>query len=384
MALDHFHWTKVFGVGLDASDDPWTLQLKLASIHARETGVNGLYADPYEAIAPELVRLNQQVEPIGKFPIPSWLSPRPRPSDGHLVTKENMEGYVAGGGMLELSRQLKGFVQKNVFPGQPIMLGVDHSATGGVVSALSDKLGPENLSVLVLDQHFDGLPLSIRMEAQMMANLGCPTSGAGPLPDVKDGNEYCCGNFWKHLIDSGIILPGNLLFVGVADYPGEQVIPGWERFRKNYLDLEAWGCNFFPLKEFKGHYVNRLKRFIEDKIAAPNVYVSLDLDVGAYRCIHAARYMDSVGIERKALMDVARIIADRCRSGKFRLAGMDVMEFNIHFLGLEIGPGTKDDTISVALDFINEMLSGQREVQAAKGIGAGRRRGLTRIKRSIK
>ena len=53
------------------------------------------------------------------------------------------------------------------FPVMPVMLGVDHSATGGVVSALSEKLGPENMSVVVLDQHFDGFPVSLRLEPQI-------------------------------------------------------------------------------------------------------------------------------------------------------------------------------------------------------------------------
>lgn len=362
MVPDCFHGAKVFGVGIDASDDPWTLQLKLASMYARKNGANGLHGDPYDALVPALIRLNEKIEPIGKLPVPSWLSPMPHVSDAHLVTKENMENFVTDGGMFELSMQTKDFVQKNVFPCQPIMLGVDHSATGGVISALSEKLGPENLSVVVLDQHFDGLPLSLRLEPQMIERLG----QRGPFSDVSDDNEYCCGNFWKHLIDSGVVMPENLLFVGVADYPGKKAPPGGERFRENYLALEAQGCNFFPLKEFEGRYINRLRQFIEDNITASHVYISLDLDVGAYNCIHAARYMDKKGIQRKALMDVAAIITAGCQSGKFRLAGLDVMEFNMHFLGLEIGPEIRDDTVSVALSFISKVFSGLEEGRAAK------------------
>jgi arginase family enzyme len=357
MISDCFHRAKVFGVGIDASDDPWTMQLKLAAIYARENGAHDLCLDPYDAIAPDLMRFNKNVEPIGKFPVPSWLTPLPWLSDVPLVKKENMERYVATGGMLDLTLQVKDFVKKQIFPDLPVMLGVDHSATGGVVSALSEELGPENMSVVVLDQHFDGLPVSLRLEPRLMERL----NQTNPFAHAADDNEYCCGNFWKHLIDSGVVLPKNLLFVGVADYPGKEAMPGGKKFRENYLAFEAQGCRFFPLKEFEGPYRKKLKKYIEDTITTPYVYVSLDLDIGAYNCVHAARYMDSMGIDKKALMDVAHLIAGHCRSGKACLAGMDIMEFNMHFLGLKTEQGKKDRTVSVALDFLKELLPSEEE-----------------------
>jgi arginase family enzyme len=352
-----FHRAKVFGVGLDVSDDPWTMQLKLAAIYARENGANDLCLDPYDAIVPELARLNKNVEPIGKVPVPSWLNPIPKASDIALIKKENMERYVAAGGMLDLTLQVKDFVRKQILPDLPVMLGVDHSATGGVVSALSEEIGSENLSVVVLDQHFDGLPVSLRLEPRLVEHF----SQANPFAHAADDNEYCCGNFWKYLIDSGVVLPENILFVGVADYPGMEAIPGGEKFRENYLSFEARGCRFFPLKEFEGSYRKKLKKYIEDTITTPYVYMSLDLDVGAYNCVHAARYMDSMGIDRKALMDVAHLMAGHCRSGKTRLAGMDIMEFNMHFLGLKIEQGKKDRTLSIALDFLKKLFPSEEE-----------------------
>jgi arginase family enzyme len=328
------------------------MQLKLAAIYARENGAHDLCLDPYDAILPELARFNKNMEFAGKFPIPSWLTPLHLLSDIPLIKKENMERYVAAGGMLDLALQVKDFVRKYIFPALPVMLGVDHSATGGSVMALSEELGPENMSVVVLDQHFDGLPVSLRLEPRLMERL----SQTNPFAQDADDNEYCCGNFWKHLIDSGVILPENLLFVGVADHPGKEAIPGGERFRENYLAFEKRGCHFFSLKEFEGPYRKNLKKCIEDTITTPYVYVSLDLDVGAYNCVHSARYMDSIGIDKKALMDVARLVAGHCRSGKTCLAGMDIMEFNMHFLGLKTEQGKKDRTLFIALDFLKELL----------------------------
>jgi arginase family enzyme len=347
---------KIFGVALDASDDPLTIQLKLASVHAEKEGMEGLYADPYDLIMNEFPWHDERIEFIGKLPIPSWLTPRPRLSDLHMVTKNNMETYVANGGVGDLAKQVRQFVKEKVFPGLPVMLGVDHSATGGVISALSEEVGPENLSVLVLDQHFDGLPLALRLEPRLIEKLGYSPEGTCRIPDILEDEAYCCGNFWKHLLDKGAVFPENLLFVGVADYPGKETPPEWDRFRENYLNFEARGCLFFPLKEFNGKYLNRLRQFMAEMIKTPNFYVSLDLDVGAYQCVHAARYMDRMGVDKEALMDVVQIINDLRDSENIRLAGLDVMEFNMHFLGLEIEPGEKDKTVSVALEFMKKLL----------------------------
>lgn len=347
---------KIFGVALDASDDPLTLQLKGASIRAQERGIEGLCTNPYEALMKQWPEVEGSIEPVGNVPVPSWLTPLPRPSDRHLITKETMEAFVAEGGVREISEKVKHFVLEKVLPGFPLMIGVDHSATGGAISALSSESNPEQLSVLVLDQHFDGLPLALRLEAGMMETSGYPEGRTRAIPGILEDEAYCCGNFWKHLMDEGIVLPENLFFVGVADYPGEEMPPEWDKFRQNYLKFERRGCRFFSLKEFRGNYLDKLRRFIKKGIAAPNLYVSLDLDVGAYQCVHAARYMDWIGIDREALTAVVQIINELREVEKVRMVGLDVMEFNMHFLGLEIEPGKRDRTLEVARDFINALL----------------------------
>ena len=85
------------------------------------------------------------------------------------------------------------------------------------------------------------------------------------------------------------------------------------------------------------------------------MYVSLDLDVGAYRSINAARYMDGPGITRENLLDIARIIAEGSQNGKFLLVGFDIMEFNIHFLGIETAEGGKDFTLPLVHEFIKTL-----------------------------
>ena len=356
---------KVFGAGVDAADDPWTLQLKQAAMHAQEIGIEGICLDPYEALAPRLIRENPGLTTGGRFPAPDWLQPIPPPAARKKVTQESMTRFVADEGMLDLANQVKSFVREHIFPEIPLMLGVDHSMTGGVISSLAERLGPENLSVLILDQHFDGLPLSLRVDTAMLsaamksARTAPPsTEGeAGDLAEDLANDAYCCGNFLKYLIDDGTVLPEHLLLMGVGDYPGDKAPPGGEKFRENYLALEKRGCRFFPSTRFEQN-INGLAPFIMENVTTPYLYVSLDVDVGALQCVHAARYMDTMGISKTALQQAARCIADGCRQGRFRLAGLDAVEFNMHFLGLEFEPGKKDATLAVAHEFITEMLTG--------------------------
>jgi arginase family enzyme len=165
-------------------------------------------------------------------------------------------------------------------------------------------------------------------------------------------DQYCCGNFWAYLVDAGMVLPEHLLFIGVADYPKSEISPEWERFRERYLGFEERGCGFFPSWEFDDRYKDPLTQFIHSHITTPYVYVSLDLDVGAYRCVNAARYMDGPGITRENLLDVARLIAEGSQNGNFMLVGFDIMEFNMHFLGIETADGEKDLTLPLVHEFI--------------------------------
>lgn len=366
---------KLFGVALDVSDDPFSLNLKHASMQAREQGMDGLPVDPYDALLPELA-LGIGLEAAGKFPVASWLGPRPNPLDRALVTRENMQRFLDDGGISELVGRLRNFVSRRILPSVPVMIGIDHSVTGGVLSALSEVVGRDKLSVVILDRHFDGIPLTVRM-APILSTL---PGGSGPLDysilGRSNGSEYCCGNFWAHLIESDVVMPEHLLFVGVADYP-DRAAGGvdWENFRRSYLGFEEQGCGFFTLREFAGTYRKRLERFLRDKITTPYIYVSLDLDVGAYRCVHAARYMDGPGIDKKALLDTAQVIAEICQSGSCSLIGLDVMEFNMHLLGLDTQRGTEDQTIAASADFIGILTNWQKGASGTKRENAsGRKR----------
>jgi len=350
---------KLFGVALDPADDPWTIRLKQAWMNADPSGLDWLSAcpDPYDAVtgsmAADLER--HHIEPAGKLDIPTWLQPKPAPSDLPRVTAKEMGNFFDSGDLLELTKRVQSFVEDTIFPDIPVMLGVDHSSTAGVVAALSTKYTPEKLGVVVFDQHFDAIPLSVRLEGAGTAGPdGVSGQPALPANPVGFSDAFCCGNFWAYLIDNVILLPENLLFIGVADYPHDDA-PQAEAYRKAYLDFEERGCRFFPGHRFGEEYRDALAGFLHDYITVPNVYVSLDLDVGSFAATYAARYMDRPGLSERNILDAAGILADKCRRSSFTIAGLDIMEFNMHFLGIEMPDGTKDTTLDLVRNFITTL-----------------------------
>jgi arginase family enzyme len=351
---------KLFGVALDPVDDPLSLQLKHAWMAADIAKLDWLSAcpDPYGAVTESMANIlkKQGILPYGRFPVPSWLWPKPNKSDMPLVNVKSMADFFDSGSLLKIARQLKSFVADSIFPEVPIMIGIDHSATAGVVSALADRYGPKMLTLVVIDQHFDAVPLSVRLAAAQQLNPEFTAGAPCATPTVPIGfDQFCCGNFLAYLIDEGSILPENLLCIGVADYPDYEF--GFERdgFKKYYRSFEERGCSFFPLTMFDGQYINSLSRFLREKITSPYVYISLDLDVGSYNSVYAARYMDKPGISKQNLLDVANIIVSDCHRGKSKIVGLDIMEFNMHFLGIETPSHIKDSTLSLATEFIKAL-----------------------------
>lgn len=352
---------KLFGVALDPSDDPMSLELKQAwmSTQAGIIDENVVDLDPYDAFTHGLKDLLDEcgIKPAGKYFLPSWLCPRPRLEDKPLVNTQSFGEFYDCGGVYQIIDRLQEFVQNEIFPAVPIMVGVDHSATKGVISALGNKYGPQNLSVIVLDQHFDAIPQSIRREELADSGIDKKVMGLADvlssIPEYKD--SCCCGNFWHFLIDEKKVIPANLSFIGVADYPRYSSDRG-SGYQQAYLEFEKKGCRFFKKEQFRDQYLDSLSSFIAGGVNTPYVYVSLDLDVGSYNSVWAARYMDSPGLSVGNILHTAYLIKQACKSQKARLTGFDIMEFNMHFLGIDAGSGFRDNTLGLAGDFIKSLL----------------------------
>ena len=158
---------KVFGASLDAADFPLSIQAKQAYLNniAYNSYKQIDLLEPYERIlkASKILSRKEFIK-IGKFSIDSWLTPKPKIEDFPLINQESFQKAIYDGIILEYTKKMEEFVKNKVFPGIPLMIGIDHSLTGGVLKALSDEYGAENILVIVFDAHFDGIPASLSLK----------------------------------------------------------------------------------------------------------------------------------------------------------------------------------------------------------------------------
>ena len=210
---------RYFGASLDALDTEEALGIKKSYVESLSSGKGSIgLRDPYalfQSVTGSRVKEFGH-QNLGRFFVDSWLTPKPQISDMDLIHEKSYSEFIRKDGFRGFARLLKEFVEAHVFPYTPGMIGVDHSLTGGVLMALSESLGCENLCTVVFDAHTDAVPLSIRSRlAQYASEAGLPSPR--PTSISPEFNPYSTGNFLLYLIEEKIILPANLIIVGTAD-----------------------------------------------------------------------------------------------------------------------------------------------------------------------
>ena len=329
-----------FGAALDALDQPDRVALKQAYAAAAAEGrvPPDLPLDPYDAIVRAFSENGGLPGSLlGKLPLPGWLTPRPGPEWADKIQSENFRSFLDRDSCREAAGHCQALIAKNILPAVPGLLAVDHSLAGGAIAAVTEKDGPENVTVIVLDSHFDGLPNSLRKPA-----------ADSPAPDT-----YHCGSFLHYLLEEGRLLPQNLIVIGVSDYPGADASRS-DPLVDAYLGWADRGVAFFPKSQVRLPGFSEVLAEKLDAVATPYLYISLDADVGACAGIPAVRFMDRVGLEAKEILPIAEAIGARVHHGRARLAGFDVSELDVHLLGLE----EEDFSIQTCLDFIGRLLEG--------------------------
>src|SRR3990172_6918102 len=141
---------------------------------------------------------------LGRFLVDSWLTPMPASSDLDMISQESYNRFLRSDGFKTFAELLRDFVKAHVFPSIPGMVGVDHSLTGGILMALSENLGPENLGVLVFDVHTDAIPLPLRRGLVQYASETGPSS-TGRIAIDESLDPYSAGSFLLYLIDKEFI-----------------------------------------------------------------------------------------------------------------------------------------------------------------------------------
>ena len=363
---------KVFGAALDPIDDPMKVLTKCSYINRLAQNIvdpERSFLDPYEGLLKYSKVLNkEEYIKIGKFSIESWLTPKPNIEDYPLLDPFKYQEFVNSGAVRALSKNLENFVIEKVLPDIPLMIGVDHSLTGGVLSALSKKYGSENILIVMFDAHFDAIPAQISLdlvkymqEHQKKINVLSPS-----LLDSMDvnsiilKNSYSCASFLDYLIQDGIILPQNLIIYGCQDYPSEEYRSiedsRVKQFVEYYQSFEGKGVKIIPGTKNKNDMVKKLEESLEE-CKVPYIYISFDVDVGIFKEILAARFMNVIGIEKELILQAARAIKEFMELKKCELVGLDFLEIDTYVLGRELKKsGRIDQTAEVIDEFLEIMI----------------------------
>ena len=366
------NYVKVFGAALEASDFALTIQMKLAYLNRLANGLveKSDFLDPYDGFL-NLSRILKKgfFKKVGKFPIESWLTPKPKLKDIQLINQINFQNFTNEGKLKIYYEKLKEFVQKEIFPDIPLMIGVDHSLTGGVLSAISQEVKNENLLVIIFDAHFDGLPASIAIKIAKYVNenpdMANPlTSMINPIifSDLNLKDNYSCASFLYYLINQNIILPENLIIFGCQDYPNEKY-----RTIKNtriieyvafFDELEQMGVNFIPISE-PDKMIKNLNQILK-KVNIKNLYLSLDVDVCALKEVIASRFRNVIGVDKSTIISAIQIIASFLNSKKVEIKGLDIMEIDTYLLNRFFPKSNrKDQTVEVIDDYLETLFSNQ-------------------------
>jgi arginase family enzyme len=351
---------KIFGTALDPLDGPERVEIKRAYTMALSSGIKiePNYLDPYEGICsanPDL--FEAACEKAGKVPIETWLTPKPGPTDLLKVTGDNYKAFLESNGCYHYSKTAGNFLDA-ILPNPFVLLGVDHSQTGGIVRRLSGKYGPDQISLIVIDAHTDmfDFDLLYTIQGELLRKQGL----GDRLPKTLYSNTfYGCGNFLKSLLAEGAVLPQNLYLLGVTDYPDQTISLAKDAEMMQYVDTyDSFGRNgvkIIPKSEIESSIENVSK--VLDTLSTPYVYLSIDMDAGAFLTTFAVRFLNTIGMAEDCFYRLVKTVKDSVAGKKARIIGMDLMELDIHYAGYVI-QGKRDRSYEIAGNLIR-MVTGR-------------------------
>lgn len=321
-----------FGLPLDVDENASSIEEKRETILSP---CGSVPKDPWEGVMdflrPQLP--HGAFHEWGRLPVESWLLPFPDPEDLPRLTVENFVRFIDSDGCRTYARMVEGFLRERLTNGVPCLLGVDHSSTGGVVRVLTEKYGPENISVIFLDSHVDALPMEIScrmIEYDLEQNRNSFYDSLDPYIKGRV-NSYNSGSFIKYMIDEDVILPSQTMIVGISDYPTRKMARILDDRVKGYVsvysDLIRRGIRLVRKNELRTK-PGRLRSILQ-RIDSPLIYVSIDMDIGARNGAPAVRFQNYSGLSENEIIRIIRTIkAELLVKKKKKLVGLDIQEIN--------------------------------------------------------
>ncbi|NPV50843.1 MAG: hypothetical protein HPY60_06580 [Candidatus Methanofastidiosum sp.] len=344
---------KVFGLNLDPDERDESIFNKLSS-----TGME--VKDPYEIVSEKLKDTNEiKFTKIGKVQVEPWLVPNPKKEDLFMVDVGNLVAFIDSDGCREYASKVKEFVKENVFPDIPLMVGVDHSGTGGCIEALAEKYGKGNISVVMLDSHFDGIVPTQRLKLiQHDIEFNPNTKFSKDDPYLYNRvDSFNADSFLYFLLKEKKILPKNLFVLGVSDYPPNAAKdardPRIREYYEFYKKFEDDGVTILPKNKLKANFEMALKKVFE-KIKTPYIYVSVDIDIGSRQALTGARFLDYLGLEESEIYRILDGVNKYAKEKNIEIVGADVMEIDQSKAGQKFGKNY-DKTYDISLEVINRI-----------------------------
>lgn len=354
--MDTPHNKKVlfFGCPMDCDEKYDSIQEKLFFIKTAQG-----FDDPLDGVMEQLGSDIQKDlwDNLGSLPIPSWLGPKPGLKDHSKISTENFISFIDSNGCKEMADKADQFVTQRILPDIPLMVGIDHSLTGGVYSALSRYYGKENLSLIIIDSHTDAVPMSALAGAIQYDMENNPES----VHDKDDPflyhrpDSYNASSFVHSLISEKELDPKNLFILGISDYPEKNSLrikdARIKKFTSVYLGLKRRGVNIITKKECRLN-PQRIKGLLK-KISTPYVYVSIDMDIGANNALEGVRFRNWEGLDKAKIYQLADAVA-KIFSDAIHLAGMDICEIDPRRAGLNT-PSGLDRTYEIAAALVRKI-----------------------------
>jgi arginase family enzyme len=359
----------IVGCSLDALDAEDKLAMKLAYLYALREGVveEALARDPYELMVGPLSGL-PGVSVAGALAIESWLTPRPSPSDVDFIEPVVYREFLGTDGCTVIAARLREFVKSRVLPLRPLLVGVDHSLTAGVVEALAGS--GARPALVVLDSHFDAVPTEVRRAALGPGAIGAGEAGTVAAGTVGEGGPETaqaveaepqagcnCGTWLGAVLDKGLVGPEDIVVIGVSDHPGYEATDGEPEgtalFRDSYLSFEERGVTVLTKRKLRETGVEKALDEALDGLEGRQVYVSVDADIGSGAEVKAVRFLDTLGLSIDEVVRVTRSVRARLAGSGCELTGFDIMEVDVHLADI---PHSGDRTVEMCLAVARELV----------------------------
>lgn len=346
---------KVFGLNLDPDEREESIVNKFSN-----SNYDG--PDPYEIVSRKLKDSNEiKYTKMGKIEVEPWLVAKPEKEDLFMLGVDNLVSFIDADGCREYANKVKEFINDKILPDVPLMIGVDHSGTGGCIEALAEKYGKDNLSVVMLDSHFDGIIPTQRLKLiQHDIEFNPNTKFSKDDPYLYNRvDSFNADSFLYFLLNENKILPDNLFVLGVSDYPPNSAKDARDlRIREYYnfyKKFEDDGVTILSKNKLKANFEMALKKVFE-KIKTPYVYISVDIDIGARQALNGARFLDYLGLSEFEIYKILDKLNKYAKEQNIKIVGADVMEIDSLKAGKRIGK-KQDRTYDITLEVVKRIFN---------------------------